>query len=94
MRGRPCDRGAWFLVERGFAPITPEQLIPRLLARLPREPVVSESLSADYDVRLSIAVHFTGWNKGFELPADLIAKLGATRLAISFDLYPYGDEDA
>jgi hypothetical protein len=37
---------------------------------------------------------FTGWNKGFGLPRELVATLAAMRVTVSVDLYAYGEDEA
>jgi hypothetical protein len=89
--GIPFQSGGWFLEERGRAPDGPEQLIRRLLDRLPTTPSIWKALSEDYDIQLRFGIHFNGWNKGFVLPANLLATLAMMHVSLSFDLYAYGE---
>ena len=90
----PYQSGAWLLEMRGSEPIGPEQLIRRLLLRVPQDENVWTKLSGRFRVRLLMGIHFTGWNKGFDLPADLIPAIASLRASIGFDLYGYGDDDS
>ncbi len=90
----PFADGAWILEERGVAPTGPAQLVRRLLMRLPSDGPTWERLAADYDLQLRFGVHFSGWNKGFDLSSELVETLARTRVRLVFDLYAYGDEDA
>ena len=47
-----------------------------------------------FDIQLRFGVHFNGWNKGFDLPREIVARLNAIGASVLFDLYAYGDEDA
>ncbi len=89
----PYPQGAWLLEMRAEAPTGPEQVIRRLLMRLPTDPQVWEALAADYDVELSISISFAGWNRGFELSQEVVAKLSNLRARIGFDLYAQGDDE-
>lgn len=88
------DSGAWFLEERGEAPNGPEQLIRRLMMKLPVDQAVWDALSARFDVQMRIAIHFTGWNKGFDLTSETVAAIGRLHAAVGFDLYGYDEQDA
>jgi hypothetical protein len=35
----------------------------------------------------------TGWNRGFDIPADLATRIAKLRAAVMFDIYAYGDDD-
>lgn len=80
-------RGVWLLKETGQTPIEPAELLRRLLRKLPTDQSTWDEINKRFEVQLRIAVHFTGWNKGYDLPADLlpvIARLGAN---LVHDLY-------
>ena len=89
----PYPQGAWFLETRGEAPTGPEQLIRRLLMRLPNDPQVWIGLASNYDVQLRIAIHFSRWNKGFDMSKEVVAMISNLHATIGFDLYGYGDDE-
>jgi len=90
----PYPRGAWLLTLRGEIPTAPEQLIRRLLLRLPSDERVWRDLCSRFEIQVRIAVHFTGWNKGFSLPADVAAAVARMQASVVIDLYAYDDQDA
>ena len=93
-QGVPARTGAWFLNLRGFAPTGPEELIRRLLMKLPPDKPRWQELVSKFDVQLRIAIHFTAWNKGFELSPEVVSDIGKLGARVDFDLYAYGDDDA
>jgi hypothetical protein len=90
----PTSQGAWFCELRGEPPTGPEQLIRRLLLRLPNDQRVWSDLGSRFDVQVRVAIHFTGWNKGFDLPPDIVAAISRMGATLNMDLYAYGDGDA
>jgi hypothetical protein len=70
-RSPPMRHGGWFLTVRGRAPNGPETQVAELLARLPEAGTVWEELNRRYKTSLSIGLHMSGWNKGFDLPRNL-----------------------
>lgn len=90
----PYDAGAWLLKERGEAPNGPEQLIRRLMMKLPVEHAVWAELSSRFDVQLRIAIHFTGWDRGFDLTSETVTAMGRLHATVGFDLYGYDEQDA
>jgi len=90
--GPPASTGVWLFNERGIAPTGPEQVIRRALMRLTSDLAVWEALAQQYSLRLNIAAHFSGWNKGFELSGEVVALIAARGLSMGCDLYAYGDE--
>ncbi|MFI5302896.1 MAG: DUF4279 domain-containing protein [Polyangiales bacterium] len=91
---RSREFGAWFLKERGTAPLGPAELLASLLDRLPEDPKLWSELRREFDVRLRVAVHFDGWNREFDLPGALVAKIAQLGVQIRFDLYAYVDDEA
>jgi len=89
----PFPRGAWFLQERGRAPLSPDELTQMLLEKLPRDPARWHSIQERFDIRLVYGVHFSGWNKGFDLPPALVARIAALGATMGFDMYAYGEDD-
>lgn len=93
-RSPPYKEGAWLLEARGRAPTSAEQLIRQLLSKVPLDEALWEDLNSRFVVQLRIAVHFTGWNKGFDLTSGTVAAIAGVATTIVFDLYGYGEEDA
>jgi hypothetical protein len=89
----PFRHGAWFLEQRGRAPLQPDELTKALLDQLPTAPQCWRSIRERFEIRLVYGVHFSGWNKGFDLPGVLVARIAAIGATMGFDLYAYGEED-
>lgn len=90
----PHKHGAWLLEVRGMAPEGPEELVTKLLDQLPDDEAIWQKLSELYDVQLRFAFHMTGWNRGFDLAAGLVAKVARLHAKVCFDIYAYEDDDA
>jgi hypothetical protein len=90
----PFKQGAWLFSLRGEAPTEPDQLFRRLLLRLPSDEKVWRELSSRFEIRVTIAAHFAGWNKGFELSSDIVAAIARMHATLGTDIYAYHDEDA
>jgi hypothetical protein len=88
----PFRFGAWILTEEGTTPQTVDQVLRRLLLRLPDDPELWSKIADDNDVQLRFGIHMTGWNKGFTISADALARLSRMRLSFDFDLYAYEPE--
>lgn len=84
---RPMPHGAWFLEIRGNAPDGPDVHLRKLLTLLPDSVGIWEELTRLYKVRLSLCLGFSGWNKGFCFPADLIARVAKIGVELDFDVY-------
>jgi hypothetical protein len=61
---------------------------------LPFDESVWKELSSRFEVQLRIAIHFTGWNKGFDLASETVAAISRLHATVVFDLYGYDEEDA
>ncbi|WAS89994.1 DUF4279 domain-containing protein [Nannocystis punicea] len=92
-RSPPYVGGAWFLELRGESPAEPDGLLRALLARFPRDPEFWARLRAKYQVRVLVALHSGGWNRGFGLSPAAIDLVAATGAELGFDLYFHGDEE-
>lgn len=86
-------RGGWFLELRGTAPEEPEELAAKLLGQLPSDEGVWQKLSQLYEVQLRLAFHMTGWNRGFDLSAGLVAMIARLHASVSVDIYSYAEDD-
>ena len=68
--------------------------IRTLLTVLPPPSDVWTRLADKYELVLSIGLFLEQWNRGCELPADLLAELAQRRLGLSFDIYSNVEGDA
>ena len=93
-RSPPLPHGAWFLQVRGEAPNGPGVQLGKLMMRLPNSPEVWAELRSAYRVQFRVGIHMEGWNRGFELNPDVIARVAATGIGMTFDIYAYGEENA
>lgn len=91
-RSPPYKGGAWFYELRGEAPQGPAELSAALLDQLPDDAQIWAKLSERYDVQLRYGIHMTGWNRGFDLPADVAVRIARLRAAVMFDIYAYDDD--
>jgi hypothetical protein len=91
--GPAFSKGAWFLEVRGEPPKTPEILTRKILMMVPSNPEIWNLLKKRFGVQIRYGIHMSGWNKGFELPHDLIAWMTVLGVDVEFDLYAYGEED-
>jgi len=88
----PASTGMWSLELRGEMSTGPDQLIGRLLSRLPTDPEFWAALTVECEVHLRITMDVREWNKGFELSADTVAAIAGLHTSVIFDLY--GNHDA
>jgi hypothetical protein len=86
-------KGTWLLIVEGFAPTQPDQLLVTLLERFPTDPQFWADLRRDYEVRIDLAIHTGGWNRGFSLRPETVARVALTGVPFGFDLYFYGEEE-
>ena len=84
---RPMPHGAWFLEVRGKAPKGPDAHLRKLLMKLPDSAESWNQLKTQYKIRLTFSVGFAGWNKGFNLPADLVSRAARIGVDLGFDIY-------
>jgi hypothetical protein len=93
--GPPATSNSWRLLSplaRGDRLL--QDYIEGLLSLLePRASAVCE-LAAQYSVGINCVGYYYGSNPGLHLSSSLLARLAALRVAVDFDLYNYGEEDA
>lgn len=88
VRGKSVARiGGWFLTEDGRSPQTVDEIVHRLLEKLPQELGVWRDLATRYDVQLLFGSHVLNWNRGFSLPKELLQRLASMELSLDFDIY-------
>jgi len=71
-----------------------EEYLECLVAFLEGRTPVVQSLSSRYSAGINCVGYFYGSNPGPHLSASLIERIAALKLAVDFDLYNYGEEDA
>ena len=82
----------WILRVEGRAPTQPDELLRKLLARVPGDPAFWARVRARYQVRLGFGIHTGGWNRAFNLGADVMRRIDVVGAGLGFDLYMYADE--
>ena len=93
-RSLPAQKGAWLLELRGEPPDTAEVLTRRIVQSVPSDPELWRHLKDRFVFQMRYGIHLTGWNKGFELPAELVASISRLYASLEFDIYAYGEDDA
>jgi hypothetical protein len=71
-----------------------QEYLEALVAVLERRAHVVQSLASRYSAGINCVGYFYGSNPGLHLSASLIERIAALKLAVDFDLYNYGEEDA
>jgi hypothetical protein len=92
-RSPTLKRGVWMLEISGQAPQGPAELTEALLDQLPDDERVWAKLSELYEVQLRYGIHMAGWNRGFDLPSAIAARIARLRAKVVFDIYAYDDEE-
>jgi hypothetical protein len=93
---RIAKAGAWRLI------LKPEdtdewdcaEAMMEVLRRLPSAAGLWRRLTKKYDVDFFIGLSMPAKNKGFELPASIMKYLGDRGIAVGFDIYYDGKDDA
>lgn len=89
---QPFKVGAWLIEERGEPPDTAEVLTRRILQRVQSDPDAWKEISQRFAIQLRYGLHMNGWNKGLELPADLVATIAQLYASLEFDIYAYEND--
>lgn len=92
-RGPPTAEGAWVLALKGEAPVTPNELLARLLNILPSDPVLWQAMTTKYRIDVSFGLFVTAWVRGFELEPALIARLATMGVPVGFSIYSEREDD-
>ena len=74
-----------------------DDAITTLLARLPSDLSIWNEIAAHASIDLFCGLHLAVWNRGFELPAELLGRLAERSIKLSVDVYCNGsapDPDA
>ncbi len=85
--GPPWPKGAWLLAVEGRSPVGPDELVRLLLDRLPADEATWSALRSRYKVQLGFGVFTEGWNRGFELSAESIRRIGIIGVGVGMDIY-------
>jgi hypothetical protein len=85
--GPPWPKGAWLLTVEGKSPTGPDELVQLLLARLPTDESMWSALRSRYKVRLSFGIFTERWNRGFELSAESVRRIGVVGAGVGVDIY-------
>lgn len=84
----PFRLGAWFLECRGNAPVRPDELTKTIF-----DPERWKPIQDRFKIQLRYGLHISGWNKEFDLPRELVARIAAIGATMNFDLYAYGEDE-
>jgi hypothetical protein len=85
--GPPWPKGGWLLSVEGKSPTGPEELVQLLLSRLPTDEALWRVLRSRYGVKLWFGIFTERWNRGFELSADSIRRIGVVGADVGMDIY-------
>lgn len=66
--------------------------IRTLLAALPDDSAIWEQLSSKAKLDVFCGLGLNQWNRGVDLPPDLLAQLGARGLSLGLDIYMNGPD--
>jgi len=85
--GPPWPKGAWLLSVEARSPTGPDELVELLLARLPTDEAMWSALRSRYKVQLSFGIFTERWNRGFELSAESVRRIGIVGVGVGVDIY-------
>jgi hypothetical protein len=87
-----AKRGAWRLESTRPRSADISDHLRDILMRVNGDPAVWMDLTTRFEVDVYCGAFIAEWNRGFELPADLLEALARRRLRIGFDIYANGAE--
>ncbi len=67
--------------------------IGALLDRLPADVAVWREIASSATIDVFCGLHLDDWNRGLDLPPELLARLGERRITLSFDIYCGSSDD-
>ena len=67
--------------------------INAVLDRVPSDPALWKDLASFASIDVFCGLHLEDWNRGLDLPAELLARLGERHIALSLDIYCDGPAD-
>jgi hypothetical protein len=83
----PYRTGAWLLSEQAKPPTTVDDLIDRLLSRLPAEADVWHRVATEFDLQLRFGIFVSEWNRGFGVSNHSLQRVATLGASILFDIY-------
>lgn len=92
-RSKPSSHGGWFLEVKGIAPEGPDEILRKLLMRLPVDATIWEKINKKYKTRISFGIYMSGWNKGFSLSRAQLSRVSEMGILLDFDIYSYSEDD-
>lgn len=84
---RAWKSGNWLLSVEGKSPAEPEALLAALLAKLPEDRTVWQTLGGRFRVRIDFGLFLDAWNRGFELSPQVLDRVAKTGAVLGFDIY-------
>ena len=84
---KPYKKGAWILRIEGDAPSGPNEHLEKLLNNFSLSENIWEQLRNEYESRISVGIHMSGWNRGFALSPKVLALIKNTGIELDFDIY-------
>jgi len=90
-RRQPPKVGHWFL--EAPEELSFEEQIQYLLESTTSKHSVWTSLATKHDIQLRCAVYLHSWTEGFELPANVVAEIGARHWQFSLAIYSAEGEE-
>jgi Domain of unknown function (DUF4279) len=93
LKSPPYDKGAWILELRRFEPIDLDSMYEELLAPLPEDVLIWESLASRFEIRVDFAVH-TDVGCGFHISPRTMKLIASKQAEFHIDIHAYGDNDA
>jgi len=76
------------------SPVGPDELLRTLVGQLSPDERIWKELRTTHRIHVRIAIHMTGWNRGFELLPDSLVALALMGGSFGVDIYAYGDDPA
>ena len=87
----PWPQGAWILTKEGEPSEQPAEVLRVLLDALPSDPDVWAALRGRFAVRLTFGLHLDAFNRGFDLPPELVGRIASIGAIVGFDIYCDGE---
>jgi hypothetical protein len=81
----PSPVGLWLL--EAPKPLRFEEKLRYLLGATPKRTSTWRRLSKSHDVQLRCGIFLHSWNEGFDLPADMLAEIGARGWKLGVSIY-------
>jgi Domain of unknown function (DUF4279) len=68
--------------------------IAAVLDRLPSDLTIWNEIAESGEIDVFCGLHLEDWNRGVDLSASLLARLGERKISLSLDIYCDGSDDA